>query len=77
MWMMLGVLQLSTKLYVGNLSYGVSNNELERMFAAHGTVYPVAEQRLSINLTVRVKHQTPYNKIGTAPFSWSVNRVLS
>jgi len=36
-----------------------------------------AGQRLWINLTVRVRHQTPCSKTGTAPFSWSVSRVLS
>jgi cold-inducible RNA-binding protein len=29
---------LSKKLYVGNLGYGVTSNDLEQMFAAHGTV---------------------------------------
>ncbi len=29
---------MSKKLYVGNLSYTVSNRDLEAMFAAHGTV---------------------------------------
>lgn len=29
---------MSKKLYVGNLSYNVSNSELEQIFAAHGTV---------------------------------------
>jgi len=29
---------LGKKLYVGNLSYGVSNSDLEQQFGAHGTV---------------------------------------
>ncbi len=29
---------MGRKLYVGNLGYGVTNDELERMFVAHGTV---------------------------------------
>ncbi|MCU0735373.1 MAG: RNA-binding protein [Methylotetracoccus sp.] len=29
---------MSKKLYVGNLSYNVTNRDLETMFAAHGTV---------------------------------------
>jgi cold-inducible RNA-binding protein len=29
---------LGKKLYVGNLGYGVTSNDLEQMFAAHGTV---------------------------------------
>jgi cold-inducible RNA-binding protein len=29
---------VSKKLYVGNLSYSVSNSELEQIFSAHGTV---------------------------------------
>lgn len=29
---------MSKKLYVGNLSYGVGDRELETMFAAHGAV---------------------------------------
>src|SRR5262249_13761713 len=29
---------MGKKLYVGNLDYGVTNSDLERMFAAHGTV---------------------------------------
>jgi cold-inducible RNA-binding protein len=29
---------MGKKLYVGNLGYGVTNGDLERMFAAHGTV---------------------------------------
>ena len=29
---------MAKKLYVGNLSYGVTDSELEQMFAAHGTV---------------------------------------
>jgi len=29
---------MSTKLYVGNLSYSVSNSELEQLFAPHGAV---------------------------------------
>ncbi|BBL77352.1 RNA recognition motif domain-containing protein [Methylomagnum ishizawai] len=29
---------MSKKLYVGNLSYGIDNRELEEMFAAHGVV---------------------------------------
>ena len=29
---------MGNKLYVGNLSYGVSNVDLEQMFAAHGAV---------------------------------------
>src|SRR5262249_59684183 len=29
---------MGRKLYVGNLSYGVGNRELEQMFAAHGSV---------------------------------------
>jgi cold-inducible RNA-binding protein len=29
---------MSKKLYVGNLSYNVSSQDLETMFAAHGTV---------------------------------------
>ena len=30
--------QMGKKLYVGNLSYGVTDSNLEQMFAAHGTV---------------------------------------
>jgi cold-inducible RNA-binding protein len=29
---------VATKLYVGNLAYGVSNTELENLFTPHGTV---------------------------------------
>lgn len=29
---------MATKLYVGNLTYGVTNADLETMFAPHGTV---------------------------------------
>jgi RNA recognition motif-containing protein len=29
---------MGKKLYVGNLSYGTSNSDLEALFAAHGTV---------------------------------------
>jgi RNA recognition motif-containing protein len=29
---------MSKKLYVGNLTYGVTDSDLEKMFAAHGTV---------------------------------------
>ena len=29
---------MATKLYVGNLPYGVSDTDLEAMFAPHGTV---------------------------------------
>jgi cold-inducible RNA-binding protein len=29
---------MGTKLYVGNLSYGITDSDLEEMFAAHGTV---------------------------------------
>src|SRR5215831_258618 len=29
---------MGKKLYVGNLEYGVTDSDLERMFAAHGTV---------------------------------------
>jgi cold-inducible RNA-binding protein len=29
---------MGRKLYVGNLSYGVTNSDLEQMFAPHGTV---------------------------------------
>ena len=29
---------MAKKLYVGNLPYGVSNSDLERVFQAHGTV---------------------------------------
>jgi len=29
---------VATKLYVGNLAYGVTNTDLENMFAPHGTV---------------------------------------
>ncbi len=29
---------MGKKLYVGNLGYGVSNSDLEQMFAAYGTV---------------------------------------
>jgi len=29
---------VATKLYVGNLTYGVTNTDLETMFAPHGTV---------------------------------------
>jgi RNA recognition motif-containing protein len=29
---------MGKKLYVGNLSYDISKNDLEQMFAAHGTV---------------------------------------
>ena len=29
---------MGRKLYVGNLTYGVTNSDLEKMFAAHGTV---------------------------------------
>lgn len=29
---------MATKLYVGNLAYGVTNADLEAMFAPHGTV---------------------------------------
>jgi RNA recognition motif-containing protein len=29
---------LAKKLYVGNLSYDINKNDLEQMFAAHGTV---------------------------------------
>ena len=29
---------MAAKLYVGNLAYGVTNNDLETMFAPHGTV---------------------------------------
>jgi len=34
----LGVNQLGTKLYVGNLSYAIKSSDLEQMFAAHGSV---------------------------------------
>lgn len=33
-----GVCELGKKLYVGNLSYGISNSDLERIFTAHGAV---------------------------------------
>ena len=29
---------MGTKIYVGNLSYGIGKGELEQLFAAHGTV---------------------------------------
>src|SRR5947209_476095 len=29
---------MAKKLYVGNLAYGVTDSDLEKMFAAHGTV---------------------------------------
>ena len=29
---------MATKLYVGNLAYGVTNTDLENMFTPHGTV---------------------------------------
>lgn len=29
---------MATKLYVGNLTYGVTNTDLENMFAPHGSV---------------------------------------
>ena len=29
---------MATKLYVGNLAYGVSNTDLQNMFTPHGTV---------------------------------------
>ena len=29
---------MSKKLYVGNLAYGITNSDLEEMFAAHGSV---------------------------------------
>ena len=29
---------MGTKLYVGNLSYGISKGDLEQLFATHGTV---------------------------------------
>ena len=29
---------MGKKLYVGNLGYGVTSNDLEQLFAAHGTV---------------------------------------
>ncbi|NIM19739.1 MAG: RNA-binding protein [Candidatus Latescibacteria bacterium] len=29
---------MGTKLYVGNLGYGISDSDLEQLFAAHGTV---------------------------------------
>ena len=29
---------MGKKLYVGNLGYGIGNNDLERLFAAHGNV---------------------------------------
>ena len=29
---------MSKKIYVGNLTYGVTDSDLEQMFAAHGTV---------------------------------------
>jgi len=32
---------MSKKLYVGNLGYGVTDSDLETMFAAHGTVQSV------------------------------------
>ena len=32
---------MGTKLYVGNLSYDISKNDLEQMFAVHGTVASV------------------------------------
>ncbi|MFZ4535532.1 RNA recognition motif domain-containing protein [Propionivibrio sp.] len=32
---------MGTKLYVGNLSYDINKNDLEQMFAAHGTVTSV------------------------------------
>src|SRR6266516_612204 len=33
-----GVPYMGKKLYVGNLTYGVTDSALEQMFAAHGTV---------------------------------------
>ena len=36
--LILGASSLGTKLYVGNMSYGIDKNDLEQMFAAHGTV---------------------------------------
>jgi cold-inducible RNA-binding protein len=33
---------MSTKLFVGNLSYNTTENQLQDMFAAHGTVVEVA-----------------------------------
>jgi RNA recognition motif-containing protein len=34
----LGAFQLGKRLYVGNLGYGVSSNDLEQMFAEYGAV---------------------------------------
>src|SRR3954451_18736215 len=38
---------MGTKLYVGNLTYGVTDSDLEQMFAPHGTVHcaPVTRDR--------------------------------
>jgi RNA recognition motif-containing protein len=36
-----GVTSLGKKLYVGNLGYNIEKNDLEQMFAAHGTVTSV------------------------------------
>jgi RNA recognition motif-containing protein len=33
-----GACELGKKLYVGNLSYNISNSDLENLFTAHGTV---------------------------------------
>lgn len=49
----LGVRQLGKKLYVGNLSYNKNKNDLEEMFAAHGTV--VSAQVISDRETQRSK----------------------
>jgi cold-inducible RNA-binding protein len=36
--MLLGSLHMSNKLFVGNLSFKITENDLNDMFAAHGTV---------------------------------------
>ncbi len=49
----MGSIQLGKKLYVGNLSYEIAKGDLERVFAAHGTV--VAAQVITERDTGRSK----------------------
>src|SRR5882757_6611219 len=69
--------QMPSKLYVGNLAFGVSNSDLEELFSKAGQVQSVAVIRTSFPVSRGASASSKWQMRRTLPRQYSNSTILS